>query len=82
MMQIIPACSNSIQMWILHAHVNEMAGFLFGLVENLHSDSHRKKKKKWKECAATTHKTCYFNSTSSVEGKISAFVLQTTAFAF
>lgn len=54
--------------------------FLFGLVENLHSDSHRKKK--WKECAGTTQKTCYFNSTSSVEGKIRAFVLQTAAFAF
>lgn len=43
MLQVIPAPSNSVQMWMPRAHGNEMACFLFGLVENLHSDSHRKK---------------------------------------
>lgn len=59
-----------------------MARFLFGLVEKLHSDSHRKKKNGKNVRELHTHKTCYFNRTGSAEGKIRAFVLQTTAFAF
>lgn len=57
-----------------------MAFFLFGLVENLHSDSHGKKNGKNVQQLHT--RRAIFNSTSSVDKKISAFVLQTTAFAF